>query len=445
MVRKAEAQEMVTQMDSNGQPVTQKAVADFLEVSPSLISKWNKPSNVFITHEMIARKKKRRKRMGPGRPAQFPACEDMLYMAFFNRRVYKGLRVTHRWLRLRFRIILHSEQPKGWESCTVSSGWSSRFCKRYEITDQAKTNKKLLPLAARIPRIQKFHTFLIYGLQASGVQRDPKYGRFPARFMFYCDQVPLPMVYGKSRSLNPSATDCWLAQPGDGLDKRQATLHLTIRAEGPQICMPAVVFRGQGLRLTEWEKARYPPGVRVYFQPKAWVDTAVMLDIVDDFLEDIADVDGEVLYGMDNLGAHHNSAIKAKLYANDVWPVFTPSQCTDVVAPVDHHIGAWMKQCMSYLYESELEANLDEWEDGGLSAAERRVFIVNWVASAWSGLQTKAAFIRKSFVSTGWLLAKDGSENHLVDLTKWNRPYNFPRPEDVVAAEPAPMPVVDRV
>ena len=57
MVRKAEAQEMVTQMDSNGQPVTQKAVADFLEVSPSLISKWNKPSNVFITHEMIARKK----------------------------------------------------------------------------------------------------------------------------------------------------------------------------------------------------------------------------------------------------------------------------------------------------------------------------------------------------------------------------------------------------
>ena len=98
-----------------------------------------------------------------------------------------------------------------------------------------------------------------------------------------------------------------------------------------------------------------------------------------------------------------------------------------------------MKQCMSYLYEAELETNLEKWEDGGLSAPERRVYIVNWVAAAWSTLQTKAAFIRKSFVSTGWLLAKDGSENHLVDLSKWNRPYNFPHPDDIVVDGVVPV------
>jgi hypothetical protein len=410
---------------------TQKAVADSLEVSPSLISKWCKPANVFITHEMISRKKRKRMRVGVGRPAQFAACEDILYMAFYERRVFKGLRVSHRWLRLRFKLILMSEQPLGWLDCTVSSGWSSGFCKRYHITDQAKSNKKLLPLGERIPRIQKFHTWLIYGLQCSGVQRDAKYGRFPPEYMFYCDQLPLPLVYGKSRSLNPSATECWLAQPGDGLEKRQCTLHLTLRAAGRQICLPGIVFRGQGLRITEWEKSHYPPGVRVYFQPKAWVDTEVMKLITDDFLEDTAEVDGEVIYGMDNLGAHHNTVIKQKLYDNHVWPVFTPSQCTDVVAPVDHHIGAWMKHAMSYMYEEELEKNLERWEDGGLSAAERRVYIANWVAVAWSTLSAKAEFIRKSFVSTGWLLAADGSENHLVDLRNWPEPYDFPRPDDV--------------
>jgi hypothetical protein len=57
MSRKAEAQDMTTRTTPNGQPVTQKSVADFLEVHPSLISKWSKPANVFITNEMILRKK----------------------------------------------------------------------------------------------------------------------------------------------------------------------------------------------------------------------------------------------------------------------------------------------------------------------------------------------------------------------------------------------------
>ena len=132
---------MVGGVGADGSRVTQRWVADFLEVSPSLVSKWCKPANVFITHRMISTKRKKRKRLGAGRPARFPAQEDLLYMAFYNRRVYQGLRVTHRWLRLRFKLILLSEQPEGWLTCKLSSGWSSRFCKRYQITDQAKTNK----------------------------------------------------------------------------------------------------------------------------------------------------------------------------------------------------------------------------------------------------------------------------------------------------------------
>ena len=107
----------------------------------------------------------------------------------------------------------------------MSGGWCSGFCKRYMISDQVKTNSKCLPLEDRIPRIQKFHTWLIYRLQSSGEQRCVKYCRFPPTHMFYGDQIPLPFVYGKGRSLNLVGMDCWLAQPGDGLEKRQATLH----------------------------------------------------------------------------------------------------------------------------------------------------------------------------------------------------------------------------
>ena len=194
------------------------------------------------------------------------------------------------------------------------------------------------------------------------------------------------------------------------------------------MALQGVVFRGSGTRITQWEKNYYPPNVRIYWQANAWVDTVATGQITDDFLTDVADIEGGVILGLDNLGAHLNSDIKAKLVAADVFPVFTPSQCTDVIAPVDHHIGQWMKEATAMMYEHELERNLEQWENGELTAAERRIYIANWIGTAWEVLKTMPEFIKTSFVSTGWLLAKDGSENHLAELRKYLKAYDFPRP-----------------
>ena len=123
----------------------------FYWISPSLLNKWKRPQNRLITEHHMRSRNRRRKRAGLGRPARFPEQEDLLYMMFYNRRVYKGLRVSHRWLQLRFRLILMAEKPEGWETFKYSNCWSAKFCKRYRISDQAKTNKKLLPLAGRLP------------------------------------------------------------------------------------------------------------------------------------------------------------------------------------------------------------------------------------------------------------------------------------------------------
>ena len=225
--------------------------------------------------------------------------------------------------------------------------------------------------------------------------------------MFYADQMRLPFVFRESLIIS--------------------TLHLTIRATGEQVALPGVVFRGAGTRITQWEKDHYPPNVRIYWQANAWVDTVAMDQITDDFLTDVADIEGGVMLGVDNIGAHHDSNIKTKLVAADVFPVFTPTQCKDVISPVDHHVGNWMKEAMAVMYGHELERNLEMWENGELTAAERRIYIANWVGTAWTELKTMPKFIRKSFVSTGWLLAKDGSENHLVKLKKYLKDYGFPR------------------
>jgi hypothetical protein len=90
---------------------------------------------------------------------------------------------------------------------------------------------------------------------------------------------------------------------------------------------------------------------------------------------------------LDNLSAHHDEGVKKKLSDADVHPVFTPSQCTDVVAPGGHHAGERMKDAMRVMYEAEMDNNIENWEEGGLSAAERRIYIVTWVAEAWKVMQ----------------------------------------------------------
>ena len=64
----------------------------------------------------------------------------------------------------------------------------------------------------------------------------------------------------------------WVSQPSSGLDKRQATLQLCIRAEGDQDVKPAIVFRGKE-NVSSAEKTQFDQDVDVYFQPSAWMDS----------------------------------------------------------------------------------------------------------------------------------------------------------------------------
>lgn len=65
-----------------------------------------------------------------------------------------------------------------------------------------------------------------------------------------------------------------VSQPSSGLDKRQATLQLCIRAEGDQNVKPALVFREKG-NVSSVEEENYDKRVDVYFQQNAWMDSEV--------------------------------------------------------------------------------------------------------------------------------------------------------------------------
>jgi hypothetical protein len=118
---------------------------------------------------------------------------------------------------------------------------------------------------------------------------------------------------------------------------------------------------------------------------------------------------------MDNHGAQQTDKFRAKMAEYNIKPAYTPPDCTDIVAPSDHHVGARLKKYISLFYHLDMEKNRTRWcnppRQGGLEAWERRVLMAQWTCAAWAVVSQESEFLRKSFVSTGFLIAKDGSEN----------------------------------
>ena len=97
-----------------------------------------------------------------------------------------------------------------------------------------------------------------------------KWGRFKPIERLNIDQSPLLfVVHGKKAyeyipAGEESSHNTWISQPGSGLDKRQCSLQIMFRPEGVQPKL-AVIFQGQGLRISEDEKKAWHQDVDVYF------------------------------------------------------------------------------------------------------------------------------------------------------------------------------------
>lgn len=160
----------------------------------------------------------------------------------------------------------------------------------------------------------------------------------------------------------------------------------------------------------------------VRYQAKGWADEPLMLDYFESFREvTLAHGLGEVMLGMDNHGPQITATSRGVMDLLDIVPALTPANCTDCISPVDRSIGAILKMKIYKKYDEAYHANHAYWnqpsEYGGLSDPERRMLVAQWASEAWADLcENHQHAIEHAFVSTGFLIAKDGSEDHLINL-----------------------------
>ena len=415
-------------------------VASELGVNKALISKWYKErirlidyrdANVGSSKTPCRIKRNIETIRSCAKNTRYPLAESMLLEEYKQQRS-KGLKVTKHWLRKKMKCALKEKYGEDVANkFQGSKNWLYRFTKRNGISKRRRTNKKQQTSIEKIVVIQEFHRELRKAVQSKRRRSpsfDKKWGRWLPTNRWNVDQVPLPFINEQETTYaDKGSRAVWVAQPSSGLDKRQATLQLMIRAEGEQTVKPTVVFRGAG-KVSSAEVEEYDKRVHVLFQKNAWMDEATNMKWVNEVLiPGISDKKNENILFADNVsfqlleGFHQVCRKKA----NMIVYMLPPNQ-TDKVQPIDQGEGYLMKKKIGECLDSwlENEKNLEEW-NSTISAKKRRVLLTRWVGEAWQDLNQKYASTRRKLVlKTGCLMTADGTDDDEI-MPQGIENYNF--------------------
>ncbi|KAK3248556.1 hypothetical protein CYMTET_41984, partial [Cymbomonas tetramitiformis] len=357
-----------------------------------------------------------------GNSSRFPLAEKQLGVEVRARRA-RGRKVGPRFASVRMKQLVKQYYPDA--EFSASPCWRVNFKRREGFATRKRTHKKPQSYASM--------------------------GRFLFKHRLNVDQVPLPFVVGDYDHTyeDKGAKDVWVRQPGSGLEKRQATLQICIRAgldaEGKNLPQPpiAIWFRGTGKRISEAEKAAYHPDVHVYWQKCAWVDRATSLEWQNGTLipwlnEHIPNEESVVF--ADNLDAQ----VQAEYLGNQKekgraigWSLLKGG--THWSQPVDQGAGREVKRDIDYEQNEWLEDldNLEKWENSDLTASDRRVLMTWWAGAGYARTCARVN-LNRYFEKSGCLLSVTGWSDEKIN-PEGLASFTFDRPVLPAVLETAPV------
>ena len=303
----------------------------------------------------------------------------------------------------------------------ASENWFQRFKKRNNIAFRRRLNKKKNPASDGKETVQRFHRNLRASLKTTrrrkNARLDCKYGRWLPQNRYNVDQVPLSFVIDQDKTYEVKGSEqVWVSQPSSGLDKRQATLQLCIRAEGQQNVKSAIVFRGKGNVSTE-EKAQYDEGVDVYFQSCAWMDSEMNMQWVAKTLAPgIGKSPDEKVIFADNVTFQQDKQFHdACRHELNAIVYLLPENHTDKIQPIDAGFGKMYKTKFGEKMDKWLEEkdNLELWHDK-ITTRQRRILMTKWAGAAWRELVKDKDFIKRLFQKTRCLITVDRSDDDMI-------------------------------
>ena len=128
----------------------------------------------------------------------------------------------------------------------------------------------------------------------------------------------------------------------------------------------------------------------------------------------------------DNLDSQKQPEYIKKLLDLGIDDHKVPPNETDQVQPVDRGLGQHVKLYLGRNLDEWLEddENIAKWEDGKLTASDRRILLANWYYKAVKqALQGEAKL--KYFRHAGALMTADGTDDELIKLEGAPKDYKL--------------------
>ena len=314
-------------------------------------------------------------------------------------------------------------------------GYQRRACKRWGFAYRRTTNFRSSTTVEKLPEIRVYHKELRLIVKTPTEltpeeDMDEIWGRFPREKRVGFDQVPVEFImnYFESTWTEKGSTRVEVKTPNDSLRKRFCTGHLAFADRPWKEQFPCcLVFRGKGLRISAAERAAYDPRVKVFFQPKAWVDKAILTEITEFFIEfeksTSYGIEKEALWLGDNLHCQTRPEFRAQMREgmNATVKHYPPKTSDKGCAPVDNGLGAMWKAKIGEIQEVWLENddNALKWDNDTMTASEKRVVLTAWAGEAWewccSG-EEKRGCLRRYLEKAGAMMTADGSGDEKIGL-----------------------------
>ncbi len=348
------------------------------------------------------------KKVGCGRTPEWPILEEIMDKKIRFRRK-NGLKVSPKWIMLFARKTFKERWPKK-PIPSFTANWVQKFEKRKGFSLRQPTKMAVKPPESKELAIRDYHHRLRRVLK---IER-----AFDDAHVANCDQTPCPLNFLSGKTIDVKGSkQVWVRNTGSGHEKRFCTVHLTVYADGKPRLPPYVIFRGMGKRISNSERQKYHPRVRVLFQNEARVDEATFLAIIRNLAKSVRE-SGPILLTLDQHRAHKALPVKLECQKSDITLLEIPGGCTGDVQVLDVAFNRDFKRLLQECFENHLEENLDKWEKGGFSASDKRIFVTKWVGIAWDRLHQEGSndAVKKAFKRTGTTLNPDGSEDHRIKI-----------------------------
>jgi hypothetical protein len=290
-------------------------------------------------------------------------------------------------------------------------------------------------------------------------------GRFLLSNILNMDQTPLPWEYLEGRTYEfKGKRTVWVRSKKSGWGKRQATIQLTIFADGVARVKPLIIFRGaetSNRTARSKEEKRYDPRVVVKFNAKAYANTRKFYNLLEQrkllplthhseiilfwLQEMLLPVLGSrpTLLVMDLLRSHKTGPVREVLKQHDIALSMVPGGCTGLVQPLDVSVNRPFKDILKQVIKTsssiqlfqaipltwpatcsqEIEDELDRRETdpadvkGSSAVGEMRVLMTRCVGQAWSTFcEDRQEVVIKSFRQLGISLPIDGSADNELSV-----------------------------